>query len=60
MFNTEKSTSDILINLEKKCYVSSKNKSFFDYLAKGPECPIERNYPLLSRIGLENLNTNNS
>ena len=50
-FGEKKKTSDILVNLETKLYVSSKHKSLFQYLVKGPECPKQRNYPLRKRIG---------
>ena len=51
MSKTEKKPKDIIENLETKFYVSSKNKSLFDYLVNGPECPKERNYPLRRRFG---------
>ena len=49
----DKTTIDILINLEKHFYVSSREKSIFEYLLNGPECPEERNYPLRRRVGIE-------
>ena len=58
-FKWKLSAPDILVKLDKHFYVSSKNKPLFDCLVKGPECPIERNYPLLRRIGVKNLNINN-
>ena len=54
-FKNVKKTSDILVNLEKRFHVSSKNKSLFHYLVKDPECPKERNYPLRRRIGIKML-----
>ena len=46
----ETDPESIIAGLEKKCYVSCKERSLFEYLVKGPECPEERNYPLGRRI----------
>ena len=53
LLQKNKTTKNILINLENHFYVSSVEKSLYDYLVNGPECPEERNYPLRRRIGIE-------
>ena len=53
LLQKNKTTKNILINLENHFYVSSGEKSLYDYLVNGPECPEERNYPLRRRIGIE-------
>ena len=53
LFRIDKKTLSTLISdLEKKFYVSSKEKPLFEYLANDPESPEERNYPLRKRIGI--------
>ena len=52
LLQKDKTTKNILINLEKHFYVSSREKSLHDYLVNGPECPEERNYPLRRREGI--------
>ena len=48
-----KSCAEIVANLEKKFYVSSKNKSLYDYLKGEPLCPFERGFPLRKRINIK-------
>ena len=50
MFKMKRKPSDILENLETKFYVSSRNKSLFEYLVNGPECPNEQNLLLRKRL----------
>ena len=45
------SFSNVITNLEKKFYVSSKNKSLYDYLKEGPDCSQHNDFPLRRRIG---------
>ena len=53
MYDKQKRPTYILENLEKKFYVSSKNKSLFDYLVTGPKWRIKRDFPLRKRILLK-------
>ena len=47
---TNISFSEILKNLEKKFFVSTKNKSLYVCLKAGLQSPEERNFPLRQRI----------
>ena len=47
---TNISFSEILKNLEKKFFVSRKNKSLYFCLQAGLQSPEERNFPLRKRI----------
>ena len=48
-----KTCAEVVANLEKKFYVSSKHKSLYDYLTGEPQCPFERGFPLRKRINMK-------
>ena len=43
--------SNMISNLEKQFFVSSKSKSLYDCLKEGPYCSNDRDFPLRRRIG---------
>ena len=50
MVSTKRTFPQILANLESKFYVSTENKSIFQYLKDGSRCPETRNFPLEKRM----------
>ena len=45
-----KNCGEVIVNLEAKFYVSSNNKSLYEYLKKGPRSAKERGFPLRKRM----------